>query len=113
MIPDKVPTSSSIGFVTSSVTSSGLAPGYTVLMIIMGMFISGVSSILEDRTEESPNTNRHRIHSTVVTGRLRTYFVKFIMVLSSLYCFPASVPASGAVSPVLPTGSASFTSEPS
>ena len=73
LTPDRVPTDSSIGF--SSLTSSGLAPAYTAVIIIIGKFISGVSSILEENTEDRPNTSRQRTARTVVMGLFRTLFV--------------------------------------
>ena len=42
--PESVLTESSIGFVISSLTSSGLAPLYCVTTIIMDMSMSGESS---------------------------------------------------------------------
>ena len=68
-MPDRVPTDSSMGFVISSLTSSGLAPAYTAVIII------GVSSILEENTEDKPKTRRHRTARTVVMGLFKTLFV--------------------------------------
>ena len=49
--PLREPISSSISVVTRSLTSSGLAPGYTVATISIGISMDGISSSFEENTD--------------------------------------------------------------
>ncbi len=102
--PLRVPISFSISVVTRSLTSSGLAPGYTVAMISMGISMVGISSSLAESTDWMPNTIRHSTTRMVVTGRLRENFVK-PMAVSSYSAFWTTDPSNNSELQVVITSS--------
>ena len=60
---------SSWGSRISVSTSSGAAPGHTVLTVIVGVWMSGVSWIGRSTTDKAPNSTTRTIPTTTVIGR--------------------------------------------
>jgi hypothetical protein len=88
LTPFKFRVRCSIGFVTFSITSSGAAPGYTVVTLTMGTVMSGKVSIFIFMPEYNPanNTISVKIHKAnlLFSENLIMLFKRFHS-LSSIY----------------------------
>jgi hypothetical protein len=75
-------TASSISFVTAVSTSSGEAPGYTVVIVTTGVLIFGRSSYLSWLNPNTPRTASAAKMTTISVGRL---IESSVSVMSSLH----------------------------